>query len=51
VNLAYRGNACGALFHTAGLNGNPLVDIASTRKIGRVYLRGQEYPGAAMPAR
>jgi imidazolonepropionase-like amidohydrolase len=32
------------------LNGNPLDNIANTRKIGRVYLRGQEIPRAAMTA-
>jgi len=33
------------------LNGNPLDNIANTRKIGRVYLRGQEFPRAAMTAK
>jgi imidazolonepropionase-like amidohydrolase len=33
------------------LNGNPLDNIANTRKIGRVYLRGQEIPRAAMTAK
>jgi imidazolonepropionase-like amidohydrolase len=33
------------------LNANPLDDIANTRKINRVYLRGQDYPRAAMRAK
>jgi imidazolonepropionase-like amidohydrolase len=33
------------------LNGNPLDNIANTRKIDRVYLRGQELPRAAMRAK
>lgn len=33
------------------LNGNPLDNIANTRKIDRVYLRGQESPRAAMRAK
>jgi imidazolonepropionase-like amidohydrolase len=33
------------------LNGNPLDNIANTRKIGRVYLRGAEVPRAAMTAK
>jgi imidazolonepropionase-like amidohydrolase len=33
------------------LNGNPLDNIANTRKISRVYLRGQEFPRAAMTAK
>jgi imidazolonepropionase-like amidohydrolase len=33
------------------LNGNPLDNIANTRKIDRVYLRGQEFPRAAMRAK
>jgi imidazolonepropionase-like amidohydrolase len=34
-----------------GLNGNPLDNIANTRKIDKVYLRGQEFNRAAMRAR
>jgi imidazolonepropionase-like amidohydrolase len=30
------------------LNANPLDNIANTRKINKVYLRGQEVPRAAM---
>jgi imidazolonepropionase-like amidohydrolase len=33
------------------LNGNPLDNIANTRKISKVYLRGQEFPRAAMTAK
>jgi len=33
------------------LNANPLDNIANTRKIDKVYLRGQDYPRAAMRAR
>ncbi|HEY6256222.1 MAG TPA: amidohydrolase family protein [Xanthobacteraceae bacterium] len=33
------------------LNGNPLDNIANTRKINRVYLRGQEVPRTAMTAK
>jgi imidazolonepropionase-like amidohydrolase len=33
------------------LNGNPLDNIANTRKINRVYLRGQEIPRPAMTAK
>jgi imidazolonepropionase-like amidohydrolase len=33
------------------LNGNPLDNIANTRKINKVYLRGQEVPRAAMMAK
>ncbi len=33
------------------LNGNPLDNIANTRKIDKVYLRGQEFNRAAMRAR
>jgi imidazolonepropionase-like amidohydrolase len=33
------------------LNANPLDNIANTRKIDRVYLRGQDYPRAAMRAK
>jgi hypothetical protein len=33
------------------LNANPLDDIANTRKIERVYLRGQEVPRAELKAR
>jgi hypothetical protein len=33
------------------LNGNPLDNIANTRKIGRVYLRGAEVPRAALTAK
>ena len=33
------------------LNANPLDNIANTRKINRVYLRGQDYPRAAMRAK
>jgi imidazolonepropionase-like amidohydrolase len=33
------------------LNANPLDDIANTRKIQRVYLRGEEVPRAALKAR
>jgi imidazolonepropionase-like amidohydrolase len=33
------------------LNGNPLDNIANTRRIDRVYLRGQEFPRAAMRAK
>jgi len=33
------------------LNANPLDNIANTRKINRVYLRGQEVPRAAMAAK
>ena len=33
------------------LNANPLDDIANTRKINKVYLRGQDYPRAAMRAK
>ena len=33
------------------LDANPLVDITNTRKIARVYLRGQELPRAAMAAK
>jgi len=29
------------------LNGNPLEDIANTRRIARVYLRGNEVPRVA----
>ena len=30
------------------LNANPLENIANTRRINKVYLRGQEVPRAAM---
>jgi imidazolonepropionase-like amidohydrolase len=33
------------------LNGNPLDNIANTRRIDRVYLRGQEFPRAALRAK
>jgi imidazolonepropionase-like amidohydrolase len=33
------------------LNANPLDNIANTRKINRVYLRGQDIPRAAMRAK
>ena len=33
------------------LNGNPLDNIANTRKINKVYLRGQKVPRAAMMAK
>jgi imidazolonepropionase-like amidohydrolase len=33
------------------LNGNPLDNIANTRRIDRVYLRGQEFPRPAMRAK
>jgi imidazolonepropionase-like amidohydrolase len=33
------------------LNGNPLDNIANTRKINKVYLRGQEFPRAALMAK
>src|SRR5205823_4939765 len=33
------------------LNGNPLDNIANTRRIDKVYLRGQEFNRAAMRAR
>jgi imidazolonepropionase-like amidohydrolase len=33
------------------LNGNPLDNIANTRRIDRVYLRGQEVPRAALRAK
>ena len=33
------------------LNANPLDDIANTRKIETVYLRGKEIPRAALRAR
>jgi imidazolonepropionase-like amidohydrolase len=33
------------------LNGNPLDNVANTRKINRVYLRGQDVPRAAMMAK
>ena len=33
------------------LNANPLDDIANTRKIDRVFLRGGEFPRAAMRAK
>jgi imidazolonepropionase-like amidohydrolase len=33
------------------LNANPLENIVNTRKINRVYLRGQDYPRAAMRAK
>ncbi len=33
------------------LNGDPLDNIANTRKINKVYLRGQEVPRAAMMAK
>jgi imidazolonepropionase-like amidohydrolase len=33
------------------LNGNPLENIANTRKINKVYLRGQEVPRATMTAK
>jgi len=33
------------------LNGNPLDNIANTRKINKVYLRGQEVPRATMMAK
>jgi imidazolonepropionase-like amidohydrolase len=33
------------------LNGNPLENIANTRRIDRVYLRGQEVPRAALRAK
>jgi imidazolonepropionase-like amidohydrolase len=33
------------------LDGNPLDDIANTRKIGRVYLRGREIDRARLRAK
>ena len=33
------------------LNANPLDNIANTRKINKVYLRGQDYPRAEMRAK
>jgi imidazolonepropionase-like amidohydrolase len=33
------------------LDANPLDDIANTRRISRVYLRGQEVPRAALSAK
>ena len=33
------------------LDANPLEGIANTRRINRVYLRGQEVPRAALTAR
>jgi imidazolonepropionase-like amidohydrolase len=33
------------------LDANPLDDIANTRRINRVYLRGQEIPRAALSAK
>ena len=33
------------------LDGNPLENIANTRRISQVYLRGQEVPRAAMAAK
>jgi imidazolonepropionase-like amidohydrolase len=33
------------------LNGNPLDNIANTRRIDRVYLRGQEVPRTALRAK
>jgi imidazolonepropionase-like amidohydrolase len=33
------------------LDANPLDDIANTRKISRVYLRGEEIPRAALSAK
>ena len=33
------------------LDDNPLVDITNTRRIAKVYLRGQELPRAAMAAK
>jgi imidazolonepropionase-like amidohydrolase len=33
------------------LDANPLDSISNTRKINRVYLRGQEVPRAAMAAK
>jgi imidazolonepropionase-like amidohydrolase len=33
------------------LDANPLVDITNTRRIAKVYLRGQELPRAAMAAK
>jgi imidazolonepropionase-like amidohydrolase len=33
------------------LDANPLDDITNTRRINKVYLRGQEVPRAAMAAK
>jgi imidazolonepropionase-like amidohydrolase len=33
------------------LDANPLDDIANTRRINKVYLRGQEIPRAALSAK
>jgi imidazolonepropionase-like amidohydrolase len=33
------------------LDANPLVDITNTRRIAKVYLRGQELPRTAMTAK
>jgi imidazolonepropionase-like amidohydrolase len=33
------------------LDANPLDDITNTRRIAKVYLRGQELPRAAMAAK
>ena len=43
--------APGRLADFTVLDANPLDNIANTRRINKVYLRGQEVPRAAMAAK